>query len=161
MCGFTQSNRATVPFRFYPNLAIFVLHSRPSGAHAHVERPLTAALTHGAALTQNPSLFTVIETPTFTRLWTDYWDEDERGEFVAWLVENAEAGDVIRGSGGCRKVRWKRAGTGKRGGVRVICYNRLADGAIHLLLIYAKGVRNDINVKMLDGIRRTLDGEDD
>jgi hypothetical protein len=161
MCGFTQSNRATVPFRFYPNLAIFVLHSRPSGAHAHVERPLTAALTHGAALTQNPSLFTVIEPPTFTRLWTDYWDEDERGEFVAWLVENAEAGDVIRGSGGCRKVRWKRAGTGKRGGVRVICYNRLADGAIHLLLIYAKGVRNDINVKMLDRIRRTLDGEDD
>jgi hypothetical protein len=118
-------------------------------------------LTHGAALTQNPSLFTVIETPTFTRLWTDYWDEDERGEFVAWLVENAEAGDVIRGSGGCRKVRWKRAGTGKRGGVRVICYNRLAEGAIYLLLIYAKGVRDDINVKMLDGIRRTLDGEDD
>src|ERR1700752_780510 len=103
-----------------------------------------AALTHGAALTQNPTLFTVVETPTFTRLWPDYWDEDERGEFVAWLVTNAEAGDVIRGSGGCRKVRWKRAGTGKRGGVRVIHYNRLADGAIYLLLIYSKGVRDDI-----------------
>lgn len=130
-------------------------------AHADAERPLPAALTHGAALTQNPSLFTVIETPTFTRLWTDYWDEDERGEFVAWLVENAEVGDVIRGSGGCRKVRWKRAGTGKRGGVRVIYYNRLADEAIYLLLIYAKGVRDDIDTKALDRIRRTLDGEDD
>jgi mRNA-degrading endonuclease RelE of RelBE toxin-antitoxin system len=121
----------------------------------------TAALTHGAALTQNPSLFTVIETPVFSRLWTDYWDEDERGEFVAWLVENAELGDVIRGSGGCRKVRWKRPGRGKRGGVRVIYYNRIADEVIYLLLIYAKGVRDDIGAKTLDRIRRTLDGEDD
>ena len=118
-------------------------------------------MTHGAALTQNPTLFTVVETPTFTRLWPDYWDEDERGEFVAWLVENAEAGTVIRGSGGCRKVRWKRAGTGKRGGVRVIHYNRLADGAIYLLLIYSKGVRDDIEPITLRRIRRTLDGEDD
>jgi hypothetical protein len=58
-------------------------------------------------------------------------------------------------------VRWKRAGTGKRGGVRVIYLNRLADETIYLLLIYAKGVRDDINTKTLDGIRRTLDGEDD
>ena len=112
-------------------------------------------------MTQNPSLFTVIETPTFTRLWPDYWDEDEHGEFVAWLVEHAESGDVIRGSGGCRKVRWKRLGMGKRGGVRVIHYNRLPDGVIYLLLIYAKGVRDDIDVKSLKQIRRTIDGEDD
>ena len=112
-------------------------------------------------MTQNPTLFTVVETPTFTRLWPDYWDEDERGEFVAWLVENAEAGTVIRGSGGRRKVRWKRAGTGKRGGVRVIHYNRLADGAIYLLLLYSQGGRGDIDATTLDRIRRTLDGEDD
>jgi hypothetical protein len=122
---------------------------------------IPAALTHGAALTQNPTLFTVIETPIFTRLWPDYWDEDERGEFVAWLAENAEAGAVIRRSGGCRKVRWKRAGKGKRGGVRVIHYNRLADGTIYLLLIYSKGVRDDIDATTLYRIRRTLDGEDD
>jgi hypothetical protein len=79
----------------------------------------------------------------------------------ARLVENAEAGTVIRGSGGCRKVRWKRVGTGKRGGVRVIHYNRLADGAIYLLLIYSKGARDDIDLATLKIIRRTLDGEDD
>lgn len=126
-----------------------------------IQAAATAALTQGAALTQNPDLFTVIETPTFTRLWPDYWNEDERGEFVAWLVENAEAGNVIRGSGGCRKVRWRRAGIGKRGGVRVIHYNRLTDGVIYLLLIYAKGVRDDIDAGTLDRIRRTLDGEVD
>ncbi|MBX5459592.1 MAG: transcriptional regulator [Steroidobacteraceae bacterium] len=106
-------------------------------------------------------MVTVIETPTFTRLWPDYWDEGERGEFVTWLVANPEAGDVIKGSGGCRKVRWSRPGMGKRGGVRVIYYNRLADGVIYLLLIYAKGVRDDIDGKTLDKVRRTIDGKDD
>ena len=42
---------------------------------------------------------TVIETPTFTRLWPDYWTEDERGEFVAWLALHPEVGDVIKSSG--------------------------------------------------------------
>jgi hypothetical protein len=43
----------------------------------------------------------------------------------------------------------------------VIHYDRLADGTIYLLLIYAKGVRDDIDAATLDRIRRTLDGEDD
>jgi len=61
------------------------------------------------SLTYNLVVYTVIETPSFTRLWPDYWTEDERGEFVAWLALHPEAGDVIKGSGGCRKVRWSRA----------------------------------------------------
>ncbi|OQX15139.1 MAG: transcriptional regulator, partial [Thiothrix lacustris] len=39
-------------------------------------------------------MFTVIETPLFTSLWSDYWSEDERGEFASWLAENPEEGDV-------------------------------------------------------------------
>lgn len=104
-------------------------------------------------------MFTVVETPTFSRLWPDYWTEEERGEFVAWLVAHPEAGDVIRGSGGCRKVRWSRAGSGKRGGVRVIHYNRLPDGVIYLLLIYAKSARDTIPAHMLKRIKETIDGE--
>jgi hypothetical protein len=106
-------------------------------------------------------MFTVIETPAFTRLWPDYWSEEERGEFVDWLVANPEAGDVVKGSGGCRKVRWSRPGTGKRGGVRVIHYNRLANGVIYLLLIYAKGTLDSIPGRVLLQIRETLDGQDD
>jgi len=108
------------------------------------------------AMTYNDSLFTVIETPTFTRLWPDYWDEDERGEFVAWLVENPAAGDVIPGSGGCRKVRGARTGMGKRGGVRVIHYNRLAEGVIYLLLIYGKGAGDNVDGRVLKEIRNTI-----
>jgi hypothetical protein len=104
-------------------------------------------------------VLTVIETPTFSRLWPDYWTEDERGEFVAWLAAHPETGDVIRSSGGCRKVRWSRAGMGKRGGVRVIHYNRLPDGVIYLLLIYAKGVRDTIPANVLKQVRETIDDE--
>lgn len=106
-------------------------------------------------------MFTVIETPTFTRQWPDYWTEDERGEFVAWLVANPEVGVVVKGSGGCRKCRWSRKGMGKRGGVRVIHYNRLANGVIYLLLIYAKGVRDTVDAKTLNSIRETLNGKND
>jgi len=112
-------------------------------------------------LTQTPTHFTVIETPIFSRLWPDYWDEDERGEFVTWLAANPDAGTVIRGSGGCRKVRWSRPGSGKRGGVRVIHYNRLEDGVIYLLLIYAKNVRDNVDAGTLNRIRSALNAKDD
>lgn len=75
-------------------------------------------------------MYTVVETPTFSRLVPDYWSEDERGEFAAWIAANPNVGDVIPRSGGVRKVRWSRSGIGKRGGVRVIYYNRLARGEI-------------------------------
>ena len=101
-------------------------------------------------------MLTVIETPHFSKLWPDYWNEDERGAFVAWLAENAQTGDVVPHSGGCRKVRWGRAGIGKRGGVRVIYYNVLADGVIYLLLIYGKGATDNIDGRILKVIRDLL-----
>lgn len=64
---------------------------------------------------------------------------------------------AIAGSGGCRKVRWTRAGTGKRGGVRVIYYSQLENGVIYLLVIYAKAVRGNIPAHILKTIRETLD----
>ena len=65
-------------------------------------------------------MLTVIETPLFSKLWPAYWTEDERGAFAAFMAEHPDEGDVVPGSGGVRKVRWSRAGTGKLGGVRVI-----------------------------------------
>ena len=49
-------------------------------------------------------MITLIESPIFTKLWPDYWSEDERGEFSVWLAENPDAGDVVPGSGGIRKI---------------------------------------------------------
>lgn len=64
--------------------------------------------------------------------------------------------DVIPGSGGCRKLRWSRAGTGKRGGVRVIYYNRLDDGTIWLLVTYAKAERGNIPAHILRQVKESL-----
>lgn len=101
-------------------------------------------------------MYTVVETPLFSRLWPDYWSEDERSEFAAFLSLNPEAGDVVPGSGGCRKLRWSRAGIGKRGGVRVIYFNRLPDGIIVLLLIYAKSAQDNIPADVLRAIAKEL-----
>ena len=64
----------------------------------------------------------LIETPTFTRQITGLLSDDEYSEFQSQLVANPKAGDVIPGSGGLRKIRWFRAGRGKRGGIRVIYF---------------------------------------
>jgi hypothetical protein len=64
---------------------------------------------------------------------------------------------VIKGSGGLRKVRWSRKGTGKPGGVRVIFFNKKAQQEIWLLMIYAKSVRReDIPLHLLRAIREEL-----
>lgn len=71
-------------------------------------------------MTYAAGVLTVVETPSFTRLWPDYWSEDERGDFCAWIARKPLAGAVVPGTGAVRKVRWLKAGSGKRGGVRVI-----------------------------------------
>jgi hypothetical protein len=102
-------------------------------------------------------MLTVIETPSFSRLAADYWTEEERGEFAAWIAQRPDAGDVIPGSGGCRKVRWTRPGMGKRGGVRVIYFNRMSHGEIWLLLIYAKSARDNIPGHVLKQIKEVIE----
>ena len=102
-------------------------------------------------------MFTISETPLFTRLWPDYWTEDERGEFAAFLATHPEAGDVVQGSGGVRKVRFARQGGGKSGGVRVIYYNRLENGKIFMLLVYAKAKTENIPAHILKDLVKELD----
>jgi hypothetical protein len=99
---------------------------------------------------------TVIETPLFARLWPDYWTEEERIEFAAYVATYPDVGDVIPQSGGCRKVRWSREGIGKQGGVRVIYFNRRAQGNIVLLVIYAKSARDNIAASVLRQIVKEI-----
>jgi len=102
-------------------------------------------------------MHTFVETPTFAVDADKLWTEDERLEFFLWLASHPDAGDVIPGSGGCRKVRWSRPGMGKRGGVRVIYFVRMAEGEIWLLLVYAKSVRDNIPGRLLREIREEIE----
>ena len=105
-------------------------------------------------------MFTVIETPEFIIWSAKVWSDDERAEFIGWIAENTEAGDVIAGSGGLRKVRWSRAGMGKRGGARVIYFTRTAHGEVVLLLVYAKAKFDNIGTDVLKALKEKFDAQD-
>jgi hypothetical protein len=102
-------------------------------------------------------MYTVVETPLFQRLADGYWTEEERSSFVSFIAANPEAGEVVPGSGGVRKVRWSRAGSGKRGGVRVIYFNRLSAGEIWLLVLYAKSKAENIPAHILRQIKEEVE----
>lgn len=106
-------------------------------------------------------MHTIVETEEFEHLWPLYWTEKEYEEFQEFISKNPNGGDVVRGSGGVRKVRWTRQGSGKSGGVRVIYFNRLADGEIWLILIYAKSKLESISGvqlrKVKNEIEKTID----
>jgi len=102
-------------------------------------------------------MLTIIESPLFSKLWPDYWSVEEHADFAVHLAINPEAGDLVPGSGGCRKIRWTRPGMGKRGGVRVIYTIRLKRGTIVLLTIYPKSVQDSIPSHVLRQIAEELD----
>jgi putative transcriptional regulator len=84
---------------------------------------------------------TVAETPLFVRQAEAVWDDAEREAFFQFIASHPTAGDVIPETGGVRKLRWTRAGSGKRGGVRVIYFYHDAGRPLYLLMVYAKARR--------------------
>lgn len=97
-------------------------------------------------------MHTVAETEIFQRYSVQIWSPEERVEFVDWIAANPLAGDVIPSSGGCRKVRWSRAGMGKRGGARVVYFNG-QDGRIWLLIAYAKAKFDNLPTEFLTKLK--------
>lgn len=63
-----------------------------------------------------------IETSAFTNLLSSYLSDEDYRRLQSYLLKKPDAGDIVKGSGGVRKVRWAADGKGKRGGVRVIYY---------------------------------------
>jgi hypothetical protein len=102
--------------------------------------------------------FTVAETEVFERYASDIWSEEERLEFISWIALNPESGDLIKETGGCRKVRWSRAGVGKRGGARVI-YFLPGKEVIWLLIAYTKTKYDKLPAKFLAKLRKEVEDE--
>lgn len=101
-------------------------------------------------------MFTFIETHLFTRLVSECLSDDAYLQLQASLAKNPEAGAVIPGSGGVRKLRWGLGG-GKRGGLRVIYYVRSHNGVIWLLTLYSKNVKDNIPAQVLRKIREEIE----
>ena len=81
---------------------------------------------------------TVVETPTYLAIANKLFSEEERADIVALVAADPECGDVIRGTGGFRKVRVARKGMGKSGGVRVVYIWRNERLPVFLVTVFPK-----------------------
>ena len=98
----------------------------------------------------------LIETPTFTRQVTEQLGDEEYRRLQFQLLQRPDAGAMIPGSGGLRKLRWRMPGRGKRGGARIIYYWKVARGRLYLLFLYPKNVRSDLTRAQLRALRKLI-----
>lgn len=101
----------------------------------------------------------IVETAVFTRqvkaLLPDMFYRDLQNA----LITRPEAGSVIPGSGGLRKLRWQYGGRGKRGGMRVIYYWAVEQQRILMLFMYPKNARDDLSPAQLKVLRQVVEAE--
>ena len=102
-------------------------------------------------------MYTLVELSVFSRYAEDYFSDEEMADLQRYLSKNAKSGDVVPGTGGVRKLRWSRAGMGKRGGVRILYYVQDTKGRIWLLTVYAKSARENIPASTLSLLREMAD----
>ncbi|MFY8106694.1 MAG: addiction module toxin RelE [Elstera sp.] len=90
---------------------------------------------------------TVIETAPFIRHADGLLTAEERAALIDHIARNPEAGTIIQGTGGARKLRWARAGAGKSGGVRTIYYYHDPTAPLVLLTVYGKGTKASLSAQ--------------
>src|ERR1700680_1340339 len=87
---------------------------------------------------------TVLQLPKFKTEATELIGADGIDAVAVYLIDRPDAGDVIPGAGGARKLRWAAKGKGKRGGARIVYLYLVVAERIYLLRCYAKNVRTDL-----------------
>lgn len=102
-------------------------------------------------------MYSFIETKLFTRLVSEYLSDDEYADLQTALIKNPEAGAIIPGSGGIRKLRWGLAARGKRSGIRIIYYAKVSERFFWMLTLYAKNVSENIPAHILKQIKKEID----
>ena len=97
------------------------------------------------------------ETPIFTKLISKLITDEEYHLLQLQLAIRPESGDVIKGSGGIRKLRWAGSGRGKRGGIRVIYFFYDHDDQIYMLYAYPKNERDDLSKDQLKLLKKLVE----
>lgn len=98
----------------------------------------------------------IYETSVFTKQITGLINDEDYRDLQRVLVVNPLAGALIKNSGGLRKLRWRIAGKGKSGGIRVIYYYVTADSKIFMLVTYEKSKKDDLTQKQLASLRKLV-----
>lgn len=97
-----------------------------------------------------------VETPLFTKLIKNFLPDEDYRLLQLTLLLRPEAGDLIRGGGGLRKIRWNVPGGGKRGGLRIIYYWDVSDDTLYMLLPYKKSKQEDLTPEQLKVLRKLV-----
>ncbi len=107
------------------------------------------------------SEITVLQLPKFKAEATELIGTEGIEALAAYLVDHPDAGDVISGAGGARKLRWAAKGKGKRGGARIIYVYVVIAARVFLIRCYAKNIKSDLTAdekKQLRQIAANLKG---
>lgn len=102
-------------------------------------------------------LYSFRETSHFTKQVTELLTDEEYSKLQWRLIEYPDAGDVIKGSGGIRKIRQSAKGKGSRGGARVIYYFAMQNGQFFMLDIYAKNEQEDLSIEQVRELKRLVE----
>jgi mRNA-degrading endonuclease RelE of RelBE toxin-antitoxin system len=101
----------------------------------------------------------IIETSIFTRRVLELLSDDDYRELQSILIIRPDAGPIIPGSGGLRKLRWAASGRGKRGGARVIYYWFASQDQLLMLYIYPKNEQDDLTSDQLKALKKIVERE--
>lgn len=101
----------------------------------------------------------IVETRAFTGRIGDLMTDDEYRELQLHLAAHPTAGDVVPGTGGLRKVRWKSKGRGKRGGCRVLYFWHAASNHLLMLFAFSKTERADLTPEQKRALRQIVEVE--
>ncbi len=97
-----------------------------------------------------------IETPIFTEDVSTELSLDDYRQMQVALMLRPEQGPLLAGSGGLRKLRWRRAGMGKRGALRVIYFWETASETFYMLVMYRKNRQENLSAQQLRTLRRLV-----
>ncbi len=101
-------------------------------------------------------LHTVVETPEFKRRLRGLLPADERDALIDYLAAHPDAGDVMPGTGGARKLRWAVQGKGKSGGVRVVTFFSGPPVPVFVLTVFGKGEKINLSMSERNALRKVL-----
>ncbi len=101
----------------------------------------------------------IVEVRGFTARICDLLSDEDYRLLQLQLVRDPEAGRVIPGTGGLRKLRWGASGRGKRGGARVIYFWYAKSRRLLMLFVYPKNERSDLTAAQRRALRKIVETE--
>jgi hypothetical protein len=126
----------------------------PSEKFPLVSNGVQSCLLHGVQWSTNKTVQTVVETPTYLAVANKLFSDEERADIVALVAADPECGDVIRGTGGFRKVRVARKGMGKGGGARVVYIWRNEKFPVFLITVFPKNEKENLSMAERNALKR-------